>query len=170
MEQQFDGTEKTIQSPLISDSELRILFERINRTDEEQFEQAHQISPHDDWVTINAFCEVTGHHPEDVQRILEDIRRKDLHAKLATRLRELEEPTFRVERPGHSIQNSHEPLLRQQQINSMLDKLLPQKPLRQKLALTTTPGEKIVSTIGAIFAFLIVAGTIGIIVQAILTR
>lgn len=168
MERPFDGTENTIGSPLISNEELRGVLELIH---EEQFaDAAWQASPYEDWATIDAICETTGHRPEEVERILGQIRRADLASRISTRLRELEEPTFRVERPGHHLPSASAPVLRVEQINTIVDRLSSsKKSVSHKIAASTTLGEKIISTAGAVIALLIVLGILAVIVQAIAT-
>lgn len=55
----------------------------------------------DDHVSIEAIAEATGLTIRAVELALEEVRRCDQEAELARRIRELEEPLYRVERPGH---------------------------------------------------------------------
>lgn len=169
MQTPFDGTEKTLSSPLISNEELRSVLEVIH---EEQFAGAAlEASPYDDWATVEAICEATGHRPDEVQRVLEKLRREDLASRISTQLRELEEPTFRVERPGHHKPSASAPMIRFEQINTILDRIAPaNKSTRHKIALSTSKSEQVVSSIGAVIALLIVLGILVVIIQAIVTN
>ncbi|MEQ1823459.1 MAG: hypothetical protein ABL949_13195 [Fimbriimonadaceae bacterium] len=84
----------------VSQKELRLLLERIQSVDEFAAELDRNIS--DDHATIESICEATGLSPEAVFEMLCEIRERHAEATLADRLRKLEEPTFRVERPGHA--------------------------------------------------------------------
>jgi hypothetical protein len=54
----------------------------------------------DDHATVAAVCEATGESEDRVWDLLTAIRREDMEARLAERIREAEEPLYRVERPG----------------------------------------------------------------------
>lgn len=106
----------------MSSSELRLLLERIEPRDE--FADALDRKIPDDTVTVHSISEATGLHPEDVLDMLCEIRQRHAEAGLADRLRQLEEPTFRVERPGHAPHDhfkSHPPLTRVGIFSSILE-------------------------------------------------
>lgn len=84
------------QEEALTPVELGELLRRLHPDDfQESFERK------DDFATVSAVCEATGHDPDKVWDALEDIRREDVESRLAQRLREAEEPLHRVERPGH---------------------------------------------------------------------
>ncbi|MFM9871855.1 MAG: hypothetical protein ACKVQS_00155 [Fimbriimonadaceae bacterium] len=161
----FDGTEETLHSSLISDDELREVLQNLE--EQELRLEAHEASPYDDWVTIKAICEATGHSENEIEGVLYDIRRANLASKISERLRELEEPLYRVERPGHSRPDPSAPALRIAQIDTILDKLLPvnQKHVRRHKNLEPTLSDRIASTIALIIGLIVVVGTIGLIVM-----
>ena len=165
----FDGTEETIQSRLISDQELQAVLQAI---EEEQFVKAtHDASPYDEWVTVDAICEATGHNPTEVSRILYQHRRAILASRISERLRELEEPLYRVERPGHHKPDSSAPVIRVEQINTILDKLLPkQSYTRKSKALQTTLSDRVASAIALFIGAIVVLGTLALIIQGIISQ
>lgn len=84
---------------ILTVDEARAILEQIHL---QEHLNAFQPEPkvRDDEVTIAAVCEMTGRPDYEVRKILEQIREEDLAAELARRLREAEEPLYRVERPG----------------------------------------------------------------------
>jgi len=120
--------------------------------------------PPDTYATVTAVCEATGESPALVRQLVEDIRRQDLAARVATKLRELEEPTFRVERPGFETRASATQtyLARQRTLDTILDRPVKQKKPADK-DLAKTPAEKM-STAAA---FLVLAITVGLLLATI---
>lgn len=168
--QPFDGTESTLRSSLISDEELRDVLCAI---EESQFQdEAHKVSPYDDWVTISAISEATGHSTEEIEEVLIRIRRETLSCKISQRLRELEEPLYRVERPGHHKPDPSAPAIRITQINTILDKILPEskKTARTRKNLEITATDRIASGIAIFVGLIVVLGTIGLIVMTVLNQ
>jgi hypothetical protein len=74
----------------VSPEELTRLLERLEGLDE-------PVSDHAS--TVSAVVEATGYSSRRVWEALQQIRSEDLEARLAAKLRELEEPLYRVERP-----------------------------------------------------------------------
>lgn len=79
----------------ISLDELKVLMERLHAPEPEPDD-----STPDHAATVEAVCEATGESEERVWQVLRQIRDEDLQTRLSERLREAEEPTYRVERPG----------------------------------------------------------------------
>ena len=80
----------------------------------------------DEYATVAAVCEATGVSPERVWEVLEEIRHQDLEARIEQRLREAEEPLYRVERPGtfsDPLDSSTNLLARRRAIKTILDHL-----------------------------------------------
>lgn len=166
--QPFDGTESTLNSPLVSDEELQSVLHSLQ--EESLAQETHKISPYDEWVTIAAICEATGHNEAEISALLHDLRRQELASRISTRLRELEEPLYSVERPGHHRPDPSAPLIRIEQINTILDRLVPKSELikRKSKALEPTTTERTASLIATVFALLILVGSVLLIVQALL--
>jgi len=138
--------------------EVRRLLERL-----EGIESAEE--PTDIFATVNAVCEATGESPALVRQLLDDIRREDLAARVTTKLRELEEPLYRVERPGFETRESATQtyLARQRTLNTILDReIVPKRKPADKPA-PKTPAERM----SALAAFVVLGLTIGMIVLTI---
>ena len=54
----------------------------------------------DEYATVAAVCEATGESEQRVWEVLRQIREEDISSRIEQRLREAEEPLYRVERPG----------------------------------------------------------------------
>lgn len=84
------------------------------------------IEQPDDYATVAAVCEATGETPHRVREILEQIREEDLESRIEERLREAEEPLYRVERPGvfnDPLDSSTNMLARRRAVKTILDKI-----------------------------------------------
>lgn len=117
MRQEFSQNDREVSS-----AELRQVLEAIEPCDE--FAAALDRDIPDDRVTVESISEATGVSPEDVFEILCKVRQQHSEAMLVDRLRKLEEPTFRVERPGHTPLDhfrSHAPLHRANFFSSILE-------------------------------------------------
>lgn len=84
----------------------------------------------DDYATVAAVAEAIGCSESEVWDALNNLRNEDLEARLAERLREAEEPLYRVERPGL---NPEPPTFigRQRAFQSILDTLPPLNPQKR---------------------------------------
>jgi hypothetical protein len=164
----FDGTEKNLKSQLISANELKDVLQAI---EEQQFgDRAREVSPYDEWVTVKSICEATGHSESEIETVLLAIRRENLASKVSERLRELEEPLYRVERPGHHKPDPSAPALRIQQINTILDRIMPEEKAKAKIRkhLEPTMTDRVASGIALIIGAIVVLVTIGLILQTML--
>ena len=107
-----------------------------------------------DTTTVAAVAEATGHSEAYVQETLERMRDEDLQARLAQTLREMEEPLYRVERPGHT---PNDPIMRQFQLrpgeslspllDSLAKKSAKKKLTAKKLSDSTDVGSKIMANV-----------------------
>lgn len=165
--QPFDGTEETLDSHLVSDLELQDVLKALQ--EETLADQAHEISPYDDWVTTEAICEATGHDEAEISALLNDLRRRELASRISTRLREMEAPLYSVERPGHHRPDPSAPLIRIEQINTILDRLLPKSELVKKRnkSLEPTAADRTASFIATAVAIVILLGSVLLILQAL---
>lgn len=126
----------------------------------------------DDHITVQDVAEATGLPVEDVLDALSKVRDENHEARLAAKLRELEEPMYRVERPGPSPIDPLSSLIspiRRKDFSSILDhlpKFDPNKiPLRRSLK--ETPHEKSASVVAyailwIMFFLLLVVVTYGL--------
>jgi hypothetical protein len=64
--------------------------------------QEDEAVPADPYATVAAVCEATGEPPQRVWDVLQRMRDEDLRSRVEQRLKEAEEPLYRVERPGFS--------------------------------------------------------------------
>ncbi len=149
----------------VSEEELRALLFRLHG-DPEPVEREIPESQ----VTIDAICEATGLSVLEVERALQEVRTEDREAELARRIRELEEPTFRVERPGHAAPDPlrQRPLVRGKLFSNLLDELpkvgeLPKRKRKQEL----TGKEKFAGVISSIVLFAFAVVTVALCAWAI---
>lgn len=97
----------------IEPQELRPLLEQLHSPET----SVHQV---DERATVAAVSEATGLPETQVWDALHKLRSEDLQARLAERLREAEEPLYRVERPGFTAETPTF-LGRQRAFQSILD-------------------------------------------------
>lgn len=150
----------------IAPEELHALLHRLHA---DEYEQALEDGP-DDHATVSAVCEVTGHSPQRVLQILEDIRREDRESRVAERLREIEEPLYRVERPGADTDPLNKPTFanRQRVFQSILDTVpRPEGKIKVNRKEQVTAQDKLSSWIGMIVVLLVLALTLGLITASI---
>jgi len=77
---------------MIETAELRAVLDVLHR---DLMPELHEDDGH---VTLEEIAEATGASPTEVEEAVRRVRR----ARMAEVLRELEEPTYRVERPGQA--------------------------------------------------------------------
>jgi len=158
-----EGTEDPSRVTL---EELTTLLRRI-----EEFEQLTSREP-DVVATVDAVCEATGAHPNRVRDLLEQIRREDIESRLAQRLREAEEPMYRVERPGFETDplSRHTYLGRERTLTTLLETLpRPDRPTtRRPLKLVETPEDRIASRLALMVLAMIALLTAALVCRAIL--
>lgn len=147
----------------IEAEELRALLERLHAP-------APPVEQPDHYATVTAVCEATGHTAEEVWRVLEKLREEDMEARLAQRLREVEEPLYRVERPGKSEDPLSSATLmgRRRMFNSILDTVprTPGKAVKRPLKLGEDQASKLASWLVLaltllLFAIVTIAGVAG---------
>lgn len=88
----------------------------------------------DDNVTVSAVAEATGHSETEIQELLERLREEDKEIRLSRALREMEEPLYRVERPGptpHDPLAAHFRLRPGQSLSPLLDGLAKKRRVRK---------------------------------------
>lgn len=136
MTHRFEGSES---SEKLTSAELRALLEKMEPIDEVD----RAMGEFDDTVTVGAVSEATGMRPEDVMDILSEVREQMAEARMADAIRELEEPLFRVERPGHATPDGSRhlpPLSRARLFSSLLDDVV--KARRPRVKLKDERGER----------------------------
>lgn len=107
-------------SEKLTPAELRALLERMEPVDEVD----RALNEFDDTVTVSAVAEATGIRHEEIVEILAEVREQMAEARIADAIREMEAPTFRVERPGHAAPDAIRnlpPLSRARLFPSLLD-------------------------------------------------
>jgi hypothetical protein len=113
------GQDQRRESDSIQPDELQSLLLRLHAPE-------MPIEPPDDYATVAAVCEATGESAYRVREILEQIRQEDLESRIEARLREAEEPLYRVERPGtyaDPLDSTTNMLARRRAIKTILDKI-----------------------------------------------
>lgn len=119
------------KSEIESDEELRLLLERLHRADslEEEAERYHQLGK----ITVEDVAEAVGMHPDVVAQELDSMHQEWMESKVAGVLRELEEPLYRVERPGTEIKSGLDsPLLRMKSVQTLASKLREDRTIDRK--------------------------------------
>ena len=121
-QEKFEGEEADLRVR-VDPRELRLVLHDLT-SDVVAEERAEKSLP-SDLVTAEAIAETLDLPIEDVYAAIARVRRHDVREHVSKVLSELEEPTHRVERPGHS----QDPLLthygfrRDRVFNSVLDRL-----------------------------------------------
>lgn len=98
--------------------ELRTLLERLGEVDLEP--------PGSEEPTVEDVAEALGHEPQFIENMLREQRAIDRESRISEALREMEEPLYRVERPGlnqSDPMSRHNPIHRQRVITTILDHL-----------------------------------------------
>lgn len=117
----------------IDPAELRALLERLEPIDEVD----RTMAEFDDTVTVSAVCEATGVEAHVVIDILAEVRERVAEARLVQTIRELEEPLFRVERPGHAAPDATRnlpPLHRAQLFTDLMEDVVRTRKPKVKLS------------------------------------
>ncbi|MBX7134612.1 MAG: hypothetical protein K1X67_18235 [Fimbriimonadaceae bacterium] len=146
MPQEFGPNEELDARAKVEAEELIPLLERLH--------DPHAVPEviQEEQVTVQDVAEATGLPINEVLDALAKVRDENHEARLAAKLRELEEPMYRVERPGPSPVDPLSTLIspiRRKDFSSILDhlpKFDPNKiPLRRTLS--ETPHEKSASVV-----------------------
>jgi len=163
-QERFEGEEDALRAPVGPD-ELRLVLHDLSCNDIEE-SRAKQELP-DDHVTAQAISETLDIPIGQVYEAIARVRRNDVREHVSKVLSELEEPTHRVERPGH---NTKDPLLthygyrRDSVFSSILDKLpRPSKASHAK----QKPAEKVdkkLSAVGNAILLVFMAGFLATVV------
>ena len=141
MPHEFGPDEALDQRAKVEAEELVALLERLHDP-----HSAVEMAV-DDHITVQDVAEATGMPVQDVLDALSKVRDDNYEARLAAKLRELEEPMYRVERPGPATADPlSSPIssLRRKDFSSILDhlpKFDPNKILLRR-ALKETPHER----------------------------
>lgn len=125
------GHEFEEEADLVTPLELTALLSELHEPDSWMGEED------DDHVTVSAVAEATGHSETEIQDLLERLREEDKEIRLARALREMEEPLYRVERPGptpHDPLAAHFRLRPGQSLSPLLDGLAKKRKTAKKVA------------------------------------
>ncbi len=119
------------KSEIASDEELRLLLERLHRAEslEEETARYHQIGK----ITVEDVAEAVGMHPDLVAQELDAMHQEWMESRVSGVLRELEEPLYRVERPGNEVKSGLDsPLLRMKSVQTLASKLREDRQIDRK--------------------------------------
>lgn len=119
------------KSEIASDEELRILLERLQRAEtlEEETARYHELGK----ITVEDVAEAVGMHPDVVAQELDAMHQEWMESRVSGVLRELEEPLYRVERPGVEIKSGLDsPLLRMKSVQTLASKLREDSTINRK--------------------------------------
>jgi DNA-binding transcriptional ArsR family regulator len=125
MRGQFSSGEES-EFDVVETAELRAVLDELHRDLMPELQEDHGH------VTLEEIAEATGASPTEVEEAVRRVRR----ARMAEVLRELEEPTYRVERPG---QAPPDPMFAQRFNRDEFPTLLDNHRERTKKAKTSTP-------------------------------
>lgn len=125
-------------------SEGRSEFEEVVRSDKELHELLQRLqsggnneeqltSSEPEVYTVEDIAEATGLHPDHVAKELSEMLREAREARIVDVLRDLEEPTHRVERPSPESVESINPIFRLNSVRALMErnKLEPKLPRRK---------------------------------------
>lgn len=111
---------------LVNATELHLLLERLEGLQE-------LLTPEQEGASLDAISEATGYSRDHIDHVLQDIRREDMAERVRERLREMEEPLYRVERP--TTEKRQDLMLdyfsREATVSTILDKVQPRTPIRR---------------------------------------
>jgi hypothetical protein len=125
----MESGEELLHVELESDGELRDLLLRLeNFSGEGDVLSKRQR----DVVTVEDVAEALGLEPEFVASELVDMRRQDIEAMLVGVMRELEEPTYRVERTSPELRRDANPLLKLRSVRELMERNRPQLELPRR--------------------------------------
>ena len=121
-QERFEGEEDLTRAP-VSSEELRLVLQDLGS---DCFEEQSCPELPDDHVTAEAISEACGVSIGDVYEAIARVRRQEVRERVSRILNELEEPAYRVERPGPGPTDpllTHYGFRRENVINNILDKL-----------------------------------------------
>lgn len=111
---------------LVNATELHLLLERLEGIQE-------LLTPEEEGASLDAISEATGYSRDHIDHVLQEIRREDMAERVRERLREMEEPLYRVERP--TTEKRQDIMLdyfsREATVSTILDKVQPRPPVRR---------------------------------------
>ena len=156
----FEEQNETTRAPVGPD-ELRLVLHDLSHNEVEETRATRELP--EDHVTAQAISETLDIPIAQVYEAIARVRRSDVREHVSKVLSELEEPTHRVERPGHAKQDplmSHYGFRRENIFSSILDKL--PRPERSKHVESKRPEQtdKRQSAIGSVILWLFMTGFI----------
>lgn len=124
-----------------------------------------QAQAHAETVCVSDVAEALGKTPAEVARELESILRELARERVITALREIEEPLYRVERPGHGSTIEHQdPLMRIRTVQELTERATPHpEPTPVKL----TPPTLADKWVGIVIAGAVVGAMVLLLVWAL---
>lgn len=138
---------------------LNELIHRLGRV------EARPVSASEESVSVADVAEALDHPSSEVSRALQEILQERAREKVITALREIEEPLYRVERPGHGPTIEHQdPLMRIRTVQELTARATP--PLEDEKPHVTpqTPTEQ---WVGNVITFVVLAAMVVLLVWAV---
>lgn len=133
---------------------------------ESAFGDAREKDPLDDHVTVEAIAEAADVTEDEVRAAISRVRREDERARVARVMRELQEPTHRVERPGHASTDpvaNHPSLKRGVRFSDVLDHL-PRPGVKKRKKENKTREERIAEFISYVVLLVVTSAVVALLV------
>ena len=118
---------------------------------------------------MEAIAEASDASEDDVRAAIRRVRREDERARVARAMRELEEPTHRVERPGHVSADpvaNHPSLKRGIKFSDVLD-YLPRPGVKKRKNEKMTKEERIAAFVSYVILLAVTSAVVVILVRLI---
>ena len=133
------------------------------------FGDAREKEVLDDHVTVEAIAEAADVGEDEVRAAISRVRREDERARVARVVRELQEPTHRVERPGHASTDpvaNHPSLKRGIKFSDVLDHL-PRPGVKKKKNEKMTKEERIAAFVSYVVLLTVTSAVVILLVRLI---
>lgn len=141
MEQRFEPT----PSVVTDEAELAELIDRLHRQTDNWTEP---VATRTDHITVEDIAEALDLDPLEVAKVLKEIHEEHEYARVAGALREMEEPLYRVERPGHAEQDSlNNPVYRLRSVQILTERIAKPTVLHRRTE-TNKDSERLGNAIG----------------------
>jgi hypothetical protein len=148
------------ESTRITDPEvLNELILRLGRV------EASRPESQEESVSVTDVAEALDQNPVEVTRALQEILRERARERVITALREIEEPLYRVERPGHSPTIEHQdPLMRIRIVQELTARAMPPVEVEKPHVSPQSASEKWVA---AVITFVVLGAMVVLLLWAV---
>ncbi|MCH8979290.1 MAG: hypothetical protein IH945_08620 [Armatimonadetes bacterium] len=160
-----DEEDRPEQEDLVAAGELSEVLHELHA--DSAFGDAREKDPLDDHVTVEAIAEAADVSEDEVITALSRVRREDERARVARVIRELEEPTHRVERPGHASTDpvvNHPSLKRGLRFSDILDHL-PRPGVKKRRMQKMTKEERIAAFVSYVILLAVTSAVVVLLVR-----